>query len=195
MKFSGFIICSIIFFSCNQSDEKPIENKILETNKNIRRQLIQDMASKYNVERNWIPDSLILEDVFTIELQEMVLGDSSRTILLYAHVKDIKKTSTGYRAILQNSPRSWGSDIYYDLAISKEQVDYLFSHPNSILEEYAIIAHISQVVRTDSRITLEEGAAYIPPYIYLNIPGNFILRGNCLDILYRGFAASLWDIE
>ena len=186
MKFSGIIICSIIFFSCNQSDEKPIENKILETNKNIRRQLIQDMASKYNVERNWIPDSLILEDVFTIELQEMVLSDSSRTILLYAYLKDIKKTSTGYRAILQNSYLSWGSNIYYDLDISKEQVDYLLAHPNLFLEEYAIIAHINQVDRTDSRVILEDAASSYS-YIYLDIPGNFILRGNCLDILYAGF--------
>ena len=189
MKFSGFIICSIIFFSCNQSDEKPIENKILETNKNIRRQLIQDMASKYNVERNWIPDSLILEDVFTIELQEMVLGDSSRTILLYAHVKDIKKTSTGYRAIFIASIY----DLYCDLTMSKEQVDYLLAQTNPYLGGYAIVAHINQVDRTNSRISLEEGAGYIPSYIYLDIPGNFIVRGNCLDILYIG--ATLWDIE
>ena len=186
MKFSGIIICSIIFFSCNQSDEKPIENKILETNNNIRRQLIQDMASKYNVERNWIPDSLILEDVFTIELQEIVLSDSSRTILLYAYLKDIKKTSTGYRAILQNSYLSWWSNIYYDLDISKEQVDYLLAHPNSFLDEYAIIAHINQVDRTDSRVILEDAASSYS-YIYLDIPGNFILRGNCLDILYAVF--------
>lgn len=182
-------------FNCSQSDDKQKENKMFVADSNIifHRQLIQDMALKYDVEGNWIPDSLKLEDVFTIELQEMVLSDSSRTILLYAYLIDIKKTSTGYRAILQNSLRSWGSEIYYDLTLSKEQVDYLLSHPNSLFDEYAIIAHISQVDRTDSRVTLEEGAAYIPPYIYLNIPGNFILRGNCIDILYSGFAASLFD--
>lgn len=186
MKFSGFIICSIIFFSCNQSDEKPIENKIPETDNDIYDQLIQDMVSKYNVEENWIADSLWLGGVFTIELEEMVLSNSSRTILLYATVKDIKKTSTGYRAILRNSFRLRGDELYYDLAMSKEQVDYLLANRNSFFDQFAVVAHISQVDRTDSRVILEE-AASSDSYIYLDIPGNFILRGNCLDILYAGF--------
>lgn len=194
MKFTRLIILSIMIFSCNQSGDKPNENKLPEADNKIADMLVQEMTAKYDVEENWFNDSLMFfYDTYTLELQEMVLGDSSRTILFYASVKDIKKTSTGYRAILSNNYRLPIFDLYYDLIMSKEQVDYLLAQHKSPFDEYAIVAHISQVDRVNSRISIEEGYGDEPSYASLDIPGNFIIKGNCLDILYIG--ETVWSID
>ena len=186
MKFSGLVIFSILILSCNQSDDKPIEDKISETDNNIPHQLIQDMTSKYDAEIYWFKNPYNSIFTYSIYLQEKLLGSNRRPILIYANITDVMKTKAGYKAIFSNFFNLPIRDLYFELILSKEQVDYILSPNGSIFDSFAIVADINEVVRANSQIQIEEGFGNDPSTAFIDVPGVFILKGMCLDILFIG---------
>jgi len=191
MKYLTIIVC-LMFLSCNQSSDKPKENKLSEAEKNITRQLIQEMVTKHDAEQHWFNDSLAYEDIYTLELQEMVLDNNIRPILVYASIADIMKTDTGYKVILSNNFNLPIFDLYYELILSEEQAKYILSQKGSIFDNYAIVADIKQVDRV-SRISIDEGFGDYASFLSVDILGYFIIRGKCLDILFVGKTGGIYD--
>ena len=144
------------------------------------------MITKHDAEQHWFNDSLAYEDIYTLQLQEMVLDSNSQPILFYANIEDIIKTSTGYKAILSNNFNlPVFVDLFYELNLSKEQANYILSHKKSIFDDFAIVAEIKHVDRV-SRISIDEGYGNYASLLSVDILGYFILRGKCLDILFVG---------
>ena len=186
MKFSYLIIFSTVIFCCNQSDDKPSKNMISKTDNNFPRQLIQDMVSKYDAQIYWFKNSQNSLYTYSIYLQEAVLDSNNQPLLIYATITDVMKTKTGYKAIFSNFFNYPISDLYYELILTKEQVDYILSSHESFLSEFAIVANINDVVRANSQIRIEEGFGDDPSTAFIDVPGVFILKGTCLDILFIG---------
>jgi len=124
-----------------------------------------------------------------------VLDGNSRPILIYANIKDIMKTSTGYKAIFANFFNLPISDLYYELILSKKQVDYLLAQNKFMYDNYAIVANINQIDREISKIDIYEGYGENQVQSFIDIPGYFIMKGTCLDILFVGDSVKIYDWE
>ena len=172
--------------NCSPSGDKPLEDKISETEDDFPRQLIQDMVSKYDAKADWFRNSHNSIYTYSIYLQEAVLDSNERPLLIYANITDVMKTKTGYKAIFSNFWDNPLSDLYYELILSKGQVDYILSPRETLFSEFAIVAEIKQVVRANSQIKIEEGFGDDPSTPFIDVPGVFILKGTCLDILFVG---------
>lgn len=155
---------------------------------------VMSMVMKHNAVRDWRrqfhkEDTSLRPALYTVEVEDALIGAGSRPVLLFAMVEDVVRDANSYSVSFHNWWDSFFAlDIHYVLDCTQDQVDKIMRNPRNITSfpnrnNYAVIARISDIQKC--RLTLqgeEDGEINLHPTI---VPRNvFIATGRCLDLLF-----------
>ncbi len=195
----------IIYYAGGPKGEEPLNKKAVAEQKLLLEKKIGEMVKKHDAVANWDAGfkSREMEEkpIYTVEIQEALLGKGGRPILFYAPLVDIERGWVEYTPNIEKKDpaseilkllgmkKSKGliarfetiisPEITFELECSQEQVNRLLKQSGKISENnYAVIAEIKEVFNPGYAVRDGDKGT--------GMPGNRVARGVCVDFLNIG---------
>lgn len=182
MKKYWIIALLLILVGCDSDNrEEKAEAQKKERLEKTRQamQEMQELCLPYNAVIDWTVSIESLSP-FTIELEEALVREDSRPLLLLGKIEDITKELDKY------SIHFISEDILFDLYCTPKQVKEIMNHRSDRHQEYAVIVRVSEVKKV--RLGLQASDEGIGEIWVRSKPLTdcFIAKGTCLDLLFIG---------
>ena len=181
------ITCLLLMTSCNKSERE--KEALLKSNDIIKKR-IGEMAIKYNSSIDWFKaveeQSLLQEQIFTMNLQDALVKKDEQPVLLYGIVQDISRKGNGYIVDFLSyfySPL----EIHYSLECNDYHVEKIVKQKQNMFDNYACVAKITSVSK--QKFQMSSSDIYdenTSDDIIIETNDNIRLEGICMDILFLG---------
>ena len=190
------IVVAITLSSC---DSDSSEEAAQEERKHKIAEEVQELCSKHNAVKDWkqrIGKKDFGEHIYTIEIEDALIGTDGRPILLTASIHDIVRESDKYLVYFsRGSILSFflasasdldfllSFDVHFVLECTADQVKEIIHNPAAMLDYYAVIAQISKVEKVRFKLEGKYGSNE-DVTVNLETADVFIAKGKCLDLLF-----------
>lgn len=175
-----------------------VQKEKAETEKRVQiEQNISDMAARHNAVTDWektfykkldilLKPGILLRQIYTVDIEDTLIRNDNRPVLLFAHVDDITRQGNKYYVYFQDYFDSY--DIRFILECNSEQVKKIMNQKCSYKEEYSFVALISSIYRPKFEVGAEISGDDERSYAEVVVESSDILiaRGRCLDLLFVG---------
>jgi len=167
-----------------ESRQERIKKEAAEIEKRIQdNPAIAQLIPKHNAIPYWGKDVEHLRQVLAINVQESLVRNDKRPVLLIAKIDDVAKEGDKY--ILTVESITYLADIYFALESNLEQVTKITNQDSSSHDEYAIIADVTSVRKLRFSISASPKSED-EAEIELDTSDAFTANGRCLDLLNIG---------
>lgn len=182
------MVVTTILSGCDNDSSKETAK---EKKKHKTTEEVQKLCSQYDAVTDWkqhLDKKGFGEHVYTIEVEDALIRTDGRPILFYGIAHDIVKESDkylvywgyGWGTLLRNPFFGvLGYDIHFVLDCTPNQVEQIMHHPASGLDDYAVIAQISEV----EKIRFELSSGENGEKVRVETSDVFMVKGKCLDLL------------
>jgi len=148
------------------------------------------MAARLDAVQNWAESFTADEPAFTIELQEALVGDGRRPVLVVSWLTDVLRRDNHhlarfrlYNIAVPTYP--YNLDVIFELECTEDQASRLLGGPRKWLgPALAVVAQISDVRK--AAISIEPWASGVDPQdtrIEIGAPDLFLATGTILDLM------------
>lgn len=131
----------------------------------LEKEAISKMAARYNAVVNWRQSLEDIENVYSLNVEEALIGKDNRPVLLSVYVRDIvRKAEIHYVLFDESGPPD--PEINFNIEFTQEQINRL----KELIDDgsgIAVVASISSVHRLKDSEALDK----------------FVADGKCLDFL------------